>query len=75
MYSQNALFGKEVRSINKPPFSAVFLLVSCLFCRLVATYQHIAAVPFAENGRYMVHGVKKENKGPLSEATSISLKK
>jgi hypothetical protein len=23
----------------------------------------------------MVHGVKKENKGPLSEATSISIKK
>jgi hypothetical protein len=31
------------------------MLVSCLFCRSVATYQHIAVVSFAENGRFIGH--------------------
>ncbi len=34
MYSKNALFGKEVKSLIKPPLSAVDMFVSCVFCRL-----------------------------------------
>jgi hypothetical protein len=37
----------------KRPLSKVFMLDSCLFCRLVATYQHVAVVSFAENGRFL----------------------
>jgi len=36
------------------PFSEVFMLVSWLFCRSVARYQHIAVVSLAENGRFLV---------------------
>jgi hypothetical protein len=35
MYSQNALFGKEVRSLIKLPLFAVDMLVSCVLFRLV----------------------------------------
>jgi hypothetical protein len=28
------------------------MLVSCVFCRSVATYQKMAVVSFAENGRF-----------------------
>jgi hypothetical protein len=53
VYSRNALLGKEVRSLNKRPLSEVFMLVSCVFCRSIATYQHMAIVSFAENGRFL----------------------
>jgi hypothetical protein len=43
-------FAAWLLSINKPPFSEVFMLVSCFFCRSDAMYQHIAVVSFAENG-------------------------
>jgi hypothetical protein len=38
---------------KKRPLSEIFMLVSCLFCRLVATSLQIAVVSFAENGRYL----------------------
>ena len=38
--------------LKKPPFSEVFMLVSCLFCRSVATSQQITVFYFAENGRF-----------------------
>jgi hypothetical protein len=40
---------KQQKHLNKPPLSEVFMLFSCLFCRSVARYQHIAVVSFAEN--------------------------
>jgi hypothetical protein len=45
-------FVARLQSLNKRPFSKVFMLVSCLFCRLVARYHQIAVVSFAENGRF-----------------------
>jgi hypothetical protein len=45
-------FEKRGKSLNKPPFSAVCMLVSCFFCRSVATSLQIAVVSFAENGRF-----------------------
>jgi hypothetical protein len=35
-------------SINKPPISAVSMLVACVFCRSVARYYHIAVVSFKD---------------------------
>jgi len=37
-------------SLMKPPVTAVFKLASCVFCRSVAEYQHMAVVSFAGNG-------------------------
>jgi hypothetical protein len=42
---------EKSRSPKKPPFSAVCMLVSCFFCRSVATSLQTAVVSFAENGR------------------------
>ena len=39
-------------SLNNPPLSEVFMLVSCVFFRSVATYQHMVVVFFAGNGRF-----------------------
>ena len=34
--------------LEKPPFSEVFMLVSCVFCRSVARYQQFAVVSFKD---------------------------
>jgi hypothetical protein len=43
-------FEKRGRSLNKPPLSDAFMLVSCFFCRSVAASQEIAVVSITENG-------------------------
>ena len=41
-------FWERVRSLIKQPFSEVFMLVSCFFCHLIATYQHSAVASLAK---------------------------
>jgi hypothetical protein len=45
-------FEKKGQRPKKPPISEILMLISCFFCRSVATSQHIAVVFFAKNGRF-----------------------
>jgi len=41
-------FAAWLLRLNKPPFSEVFMLVACIFCRSVARHQQIVVVSFKD---------------------------
>jgi len=48
------------------------MLVYCLFCRSVATYQQIAVVSFAENGRFFSRQDGSDNQ-PFDKTSKNSI--
>ena len=67
-------FTARLLSLNKPPFSEVFMLVSWVFCRSVASYQKITVVSFAEIGRLLRQDCSDNRPSLLKKSTDEFLR-